>query len=77
MGHSNITIVAHTAPSDFPGGEEGTELTVEFSVLGQKFVGLLWRSNFTPNEAVSFTVRDVFECDLLVGHWTSRLCARH
>ena len=31
---------SHTAPSDFPGGEEGNELTVEFSVLGQKFVGL-------------------------------------
>ena len=27
---------AHNAPSDFPGGEEGNELTVEFSVLGQR-----------------------------------------
>ena len=47
---------AHTAPSDFPGGEEGNELTVEFSVLGQKFVGLNGGPNFTPNEAVSFMV---------------------
>jgi len=31
---------SHKAPSDFPGGEEGAELTVEFTVLGQKFVGL-------------------------------------
>lgn len=47
---------AHKAPSDFPGGAEGNELTVEFSVLGQKFVGLNGGPNFTPNEAVSFMV---------------------
>ena len=46
----------HKAPSDFPGGEEGNELTVEFSVLGQKFVGLNGGPTFTPNEAVSFMV---------------------
>jgi 3-demethylubiquinone-9 3-methyltransferase len=34
---------AHKAPSDFPGGEEGNELTVEFSVLGQKFRRPQWR----------------------------------
>src|SRR4051794_32458663 len=28
------------APSDFPGGKEGVELTVEFTVLGRPFVGL-------------------------------------
>jgi predicted 3-demethylubiquinone-9 3-methyltransferase (glyoxalase superfamily) len=44
------------APSDFPGGEEGDELTVEISVLGQTFVGLNGGPNFTPNEAVSFMV---------------------
>jgi predicted 3-demethylubiquinone-9 3-methyltransferase (glyoxalase superfamily) len=47
---------AHKAPSDFPSGEEGDELTVEFTVLGQKFVGLNGGPNFTPNEAVSFMV---------------------
>jgi predicted 3-demethylubiquinone-9 3-methyltransferase (glyoxalase superfamily) len=47
---------AHEAPSDFPGGEEGDELTVEFTVLGQKFVGLNGGTLFTPNEAVSFMV---------------------
>jgi len=47
---------AHNAPSDFPGGEEGNELTVEFTVLGQKFVGLNGGPNFTPNEAVSLMV---------------------
>lgn len=44
------------APSDFPGGKEGTELTVEFTVLGQKFVGLNGGPIFKPNESVSFTV---------------------
>ena len=46
----------HKAPADFPGGEEGAELTVEFTVLGQKFVGLNGGPNFTPNESVSFMV---------------------
>jgi predicted 3-demethylubiquinone-9 3-methyltransferase (glyoxalase superfamily) len=27
-------------PSDYPGGQQGAELTVEFTVLGQTFVGL-------------------------------------
>ena len=42
--------------SDFPGGSEGEELTVEFTVLGQPFVGLNGGPNFKPNEAVSFMV---------------------
>lgn len=46
----------NTAPGDFPGGKEGTELTVEFTVLGRRFVGLNGGPNFTPNEAVSFMV---------------------
>ena len=45
-----------TAPSDFPGGQKGDELTVEFTVLGQSFVGLNGGPNFKPNEAVSFMV---------------------
>ena len=44
------------APGDFPGGQEGVELTVEFTVLGQDFVGLNGGPNFKPNEAVSFMV---------------------
>ena len=43
------------APSDFPGGSEGAELTVEFTVLGRAFVGLNGGPNFKANEAVSFT----------------------
>ena len=44
------------SPSDYPGGEQGSELTVEFTVLGQAFVGLNGGPAFTPNEAVSFQV---------------------
>jgi predicted 3-demethylubiquinone-9 3-methyltransferase (glyoxalase superfamily) len=47
---------AHSASSDFPGGEQGEELTVDFTVLGQTFVGLNGGPNFKPNEAVSFMV---------------------
>ena len=47
---------AHGAVSDFPGGHEGDELTVEFTLLGQSFVGLNGGPNFKPNEAVSFMV---------------------
>jgi predicted 3-demethylubiquinone-9 3-methyltransferase (glyoxalase superfamily) len=46
----------HKAASDFPGGEKGNELTVEFTLLGQSFVGLNGGPNFKPNEAVSFMV---------------------
>jgi predicted 3-demethylubiquinone-9 3-methyltransferase (glyoxalase superfamily) len=47
---------AHGAVSDYPGGQEGDELTVEFTVLGRPFVGLNGGPNFKPNEAVSFMV---------------------
>src|SRR6478672_10175245 len=46
----------HDAATDFPGGEQGDELTVEFTVLGRPFVGLNGGPNFRPNEAVSFMV---------------------
>lgn len=44
------------APGDFPGGQVGVELTVEFTVLGKSFVGLNGGPNFKPNESVSFMV---------------------
>ena len=47
---------AHPAASDYPGGKQGDELTVEFTVLGQAFLGLNGGPNFLPNEAVSFQV---------------------
>ena len=31
---------AHQAASDYPGGQQGDELTVEFTLFGQAFVGL-------------------------------------
>ena len=46
----------NSAPGDFPGGNEGTELTVEFTVLGRRFLGLNGGPNFKPNESVSFMV---------------------
>jgi predicted 3-demethylubiquinone-9 3-methyltransferase (glyoxalase superfamily) len=46
----------NAAPGDFPGGQEGSELTVEFTVLGRKFVGLNGGPSFTPNEAISFMI---------------------
>ena len=46
----------NTAVSVYPGGKEGDELTVEFTVLGRKFVGLNGGPIFTPNESVSFMV---------------------
>ena len=44
------------APSSFPGGAAGAELTVEFTVLGQAFIGLNGGPMFTPNESVSFMI---------------------
>ena len=46
----------HAAPSDYPAGKAGDELTVEFTVLGQPFLGLNAGSNIKPNESVSFQV---------------------
>ena len=44
------------APSDFPDGEAGAELTVQFTVMGIPFMGLNGGPMFKPNEAVSFMV---------------------
>lgn len=50
VGRTNL------APADFPGGHEGDELVVEFTLLGQSYVGLNGGPVFTPNESVSFMV---------------------
>jgi predicted 3-demethylubiquinone-9 3-methyltransferase (glyoxalase superfamily) len=42
--------------SPIEGIGQGDELTVEFTVLGKRFVGLNGGSNHKPNEAVSFMV---------------------
>ncbi|MGC3873944.1 VOC family protein [Halomonas sp. GXIMD04776] len=53
--HSHVDRV-NAAATDYPGGREGNELTVEFTVLGRRFLGLNGGPVFTPNEAVSFMV---------------------
>ena len=57
----------HKAVSDYPGGHKGDELTVEFTLFGQSFLGLNGGPNFKPNEAVSFVVltEDQAETDRL------------
>src|SRR5437773_4349789 len=52
---------ATAAPSDFPDGAEGMELTVEFTVLGRPFMGLNGGPNFKPNESVSLDRKSVVE----------------
>ena len=47
---------AVNAPGDFPGGKAGVELTVEFTVMGERFMGLNGGPAFKPNEAVSFMI---------------------
>ena len=47
---------AYAAPSDYPSGQKGDELTVKFTVLGRPFLGLNGGPLFKPNEAVSFIV---------------------
>jgi predicted 3-demethylubiquinone-9 3-methyltransferase (glyoxalase superfamily) len=44
------------APGDYPSGKEGDVLTVEFTVIGQPFIGLNGGPEFKANEAVSFMV---------------------
>ena len=46
----------HRAPGDFPSGKQGDALTVEFTVLGIKCIGLNGGPEFTPNESFSFQV---------------------
>jgi predicted 3-demethylubiquinone-9 3-methyltransferase (glyoxalase superfamily) len=48
---------AMAAPSDYPAGQAGDELTVAFTVLGTAFLGLAAGPGRKPNEAVSFMVQ--------------------
>jgi predicted 3-demethylubiquinone-9 3-methyltransferase (glyoxalase superfamily) len=41
---------------DIPSAKVGEDLTIEFTVLGQSYIGLNGGPNFKPNEAVSFMV---------------------
>ena len=46
----------HASAVDIPSAKVGEELTVEFTLLGQSYIGLNGGPNFKPNEAVSFMV---------------------
>lgn len=46
----------HRAPGDFPSGKKGDPLTVEFTVLGVKCIGLNGGPIFPQTEAFSFQV---------------------
>ncbi len=52
---SKVT-ATHQAPSDYPDGREGNELTVEFTVLGIPCLGLNGGPQFKHSEAFSFQV---------------------
>jgi len=49
-------IAVHKAPGDYPSGKARDVLTVDFTVLGQRFVGLNGGPEFGFDEAVSFQV---------------------
>jgi predicted 3-demethylubiquinone-9 3-methyltransferase (glyoxalase superfamily) len=46
----------HRSPSDYPSGKAGDVLTVDFTVMGMKFMGLNGGPMFKFDEAVSFQV---------------------
>jgi predicted 3-demethylubiquinone-9 3-methyltransferase (glyoxalase superfamily) len=58
------------APTDNPSTAEGDVLTVEFTLDGERFVGLNGGPDFTFNESVSFMIRceDQAEVD---RYWTA------
>ena len=49
-------IAVHRSPTDYPNGKIGDVLTVDFTVLGQRFLGLNGGPAFTFDEAISFQV---------------------
>lgn len=65
---------AAAAPTDNPSTRAGEELTVEFTLLGQRFFGLNAGPQAKPNEAVSFQVQTADQAetdrywDALVGN---------
>jgi predicted 3-demethylubiquinone-9 3-methyltransferase (glyoxalase superfamily) len=46
----------HHAPGDYPAGQEGDVLTVDFTVIGIPCIGLNGGAMFKPNESFSFQV---------------------
>ena len=52
---STVTAV-HKAPADYPGGKQGDVLTVEFTVLGIRCLGINCGPVFKHSEAFSFQI---------------------
>ena len=46
----------HRAPVDYPAGKAGNVLTVDFTVMGMKFMGLNGGPQFKFDEAISFQI---------------------
>jgi len=53
----------HRAPGDYPSGKKGDVLTVDFTVLGVRCLGLNGGPVFTHNEAFSFQVATVDQAE--------------
>ena len=53
--NSAVTAV-HQAPGDFPDGKQGQVLTVEFTVVGVRCIGLNGGPTFKHSEAFSFQI---------------------
>ena len=69
------------APADSPSTAEGEVLTVEFTLDGERFVGLNGGPDFTFNESVSFMIKcedqaevDRYWNDLLEGGGQASVC---
>ncbi len=52
----SAVMAVHKAPSDFPGGQAGQVLTVEFTVFGIPCLGLNGGDYFKQSEAFSFQI---------------------
>jgi predicted 3-demethylubiquinone-9 3-methyltransferase (glyoxalase superfamily) len=78
---SKVTAV-HKAPGDYPGGNEGEVLTVEFTVLGIPCLGLNGGPAFKHSEAFSFQIAtdNQEETDRYLERdrrqWRQRKCVR-
>jgi predicted 3-demethylubiquinone-9 3-methyltransferase (glyoxalase superfamily) len=67
---------AQASPLDIPSAKVGEDLTVEFTVLGQSYIGLNAGPNFKPNQAVSFMVLTENQEETATGTPSSATAAR-
>jgi predicted 3-demethylubiquinone-9 3-methyltransferase (glyoxalase superfamily) len=63
----------HRAPANYPAGNAGAVLMVEFTLMGQPFVGLNGGPAFRFNEAISFQIP--VQTQQQVEHFTNALSA--